>query len=414
MKLVRTVAAAQLALLLAFFACSPSPADAQNFWTTPGGSGVNGAVGMCLTAANKAVPCSDPSALPSPVSGSFSATLSGFTPGGVFATLTATASSASVALPAGTTVALQNTGTTTVSCTLGVGSATATANQIQVPAGSTAFVTPGSNTFGACIDQTGSASNLVVLAGGAGLGTGFGGGGSGGGGGGGLSVTDQAAWTQGSSAFTPNGGIFNDSATLSSGQQGTQRYTTKRAGIVDVDSSGSQLHSDLTSPIPAGTNVIGKVGIDQTTPGTTNAVVSTNWPTTVDTNSGNKSASTPRVVLATDQPNLTNPLNTRGGYGAAQLSTAVISISSSGNNIAVTRAVGTIKVYELELSCASQLTTIIPQDGTSTSLGAKSATQYIFEALQTEPLYTTTGTNNFVINLSGAVTCTGFAKYLDN
>lgn len=30
------------------------------------------------------------------------------------------------------------------------------------------------------------------------------------------------------------------------------------------------------------------------------------WPTTVDTNSGNKSASTLRVVLATDQPSLTN------------------------------------------------------------------------------------------------------------
>ena len=120
---------------------------------------------------------------PLPISGSFSATLAGFAPGGTFATLTATGSSASVALPAGTAVALQNTGTTTVSCTLGVGSAVALASEVQVPAGSTVFVTPGSNTFGACIDQTGSTSNLVVLAGGSGLGTGFGGGGSGGGGG---------------------------------------------------------------------------------------------------------------------------------------------------------------------------------------------------------------------------------------
>ena len=60
--------------------------------------------------------------------------------------------------------------------------------------------------------------------------------------------------------------------------------------------------------IPAGTNIIGKVGIDQTTPGTTNAVSATNLPTTVDTNSGTKSASTLRVVLATDQPALTNKL----------------------------------------------------------------------------------------------------------
>lgn len=34
-----------------------------------------------------------------------------------------------------------------------------------------------------------------------------------------------------------------------------------------------------------------------------------NFPTTVDTNSGNKSASTIRMVIATDQPQLTSPLN---------------------------------------------------------------------------------------------------------
>ena len=112
---------------------------------------------------------------------SVSASITGFTPNGNFATLTSAGTSGSVALPAGTTVAFQNTGTTTVSCTLGVGSAVATANEIQVPASSTVFVTPGSNTFGACIDQTGSTSNTIVLAGGSGLGTGFGGGGGGGG-----------------------------------------------------------------------------------------------------------------------------------------------------------------------------------------------------------------------------------------
>lgn len=65
---------------------------------------------------------------------------------------------------------------------------------------------------------------------------------------------------------------------------------------------------DGTVSIAAGTAVIGKVSIDQTTPGTTNAVAVTNLPTTVDTNSGVKSASTLRVVLATDQPALTNKL----------------------------------------------------------------------------------------------------------
>jgi hypothetical protein len=79
------------------------------------------------------------------------------------------------------------------------------------------------------------------------------------------------------------------------------------------------LDVDVTrlSSLVAGSAVIGKVGIDQTTPGTTNLVAlaanqSTNVAqlagTTTDTNSGTKSAGTLRVVLATDQPALTNKL----------------------------------------------------------------------------------------------------------
>ena len=126
---------------------------------------------------NGCIPVS--SANPLPVAATVS--VGGFTPGLTFATLTATGSSASVALPVGTTVYFQNNGTTTVSCTLGVGSATALANEILVPASSGVPVVVGSNTWGACIDQTGSTSNLIVLAGGSGLGNAFGGGSSGGG-----------------------------------------------------------------------------------------------------------------------------------------------------------------------------------------------------------------------------------------
>lgn len=123
-----------------------------------------------------------PTSSTSPLPVTASVSVGGFTPALTFATLTATGSSASTALPAGTTVFFQNTGTTVVSCTLGVGSAIATANEIIVPASSGVPVVVGSNTFGACIDQTGSASNLIVLAGGSGLGNAFGGGSSGSGG----------------------------------------------------------------------------------------------------------------------------------------------------------------------------------------------------------------------------------------
>lgn len=82
------------------------------------------------------------------------------------------------------------------------------------------------------------------------------------------------------------------------------------AGALIGGDAANGLDVDVTrmSALVAGAAIIGKVGVDQTTPGTTNAVFATNFPTTVDTNSGNKSASTIRVVLATDQPQLTNKL----------------------------------------------------------------------------------------------------------
>jgi len=50
------------------------PALAQSSWETPGGSRVDGKVDMCLNAQGKALPCSDPTALPLQVNATFSAT----------------------------------------------------------------------------------------------------------------------------------------------------------------------------------------------------------------------------------------------------------------------------------------------------------------------------------------------------
>src|SRR6202453_4772735 len=148
------------------------------------------------------------------VNATVSASISGFAPAGTFATITATNSSASVALPAGAVVAFQNTGTTAVSCTLGVGSATASASQNIIPGGSTVYFTVGANTFGACIDQTGSTSTVVALSGGAGLGTGFGGGG-GGGSGGAVTLASGAVASGAYSAGSIAAGAFVSGSVLS-------------------------------------------------------------------------------------------------------------------------------------------------------------------------------------------------------
>ncbi len=71
-----------------------------------------------------------------------------------------------------------------------------------------------------------------------------------GGGGGGLSVTDNSAWTNASSKFTPNGGVFNDSATaLSSGNQGTVRLNANREMHVTCD-TGNVLCAAIQAAVP--------------------------------------------------------------------------------------------------------------------------------------------------------------------
>lgn len=85
---------------------------------------------------------------------------------------------------------------------------------------------------------------------------------SSGAGGGGTSKTDASAFTAGTTAVTPSAGLYNDSATLSSGQVGAPRLTNKRAQVIDVDTTSSALYSAITAAIPPGTNTIGNVGSD--------------------------------------------------------------------------------------------------------------------------------------------------------
>ena len=126
-------------------------------------------------------------AAPLPVTATVS--VGGFAPSLAYATCTATGSAcASTALPTNTgSVVLFNSGSTTVSCTLASGAATGTTSKLQIPASSgLALATVyGATTYDhfACIDQSGSASNVVIASGGSGLPTGWGGGGSGGSGG---------------------------------------------------------------------------------------------------------------------------------------------------------------------------------------------------------------------------------------
>lgn len=151
-------------------------------------------------------------------------------------------------------------------------------------------------------------------------------------------TTDNSAFTAGTSTGTPAMGFYHSTIdTVTDGRSAAIAIDSKRnlftvirdaagnARGANVDANNNMgvvlaaettkvigtinIAASQTVGIVAGTALIGKVGLDQTTPGTTNAIsIAQIGSTTVDSNSGTKSAGTIRVVIATDQPQLTNKL----------------------------------------------------------------------------------------------------------
>jgi hypothetical protein len=138
---------------------------------------------------------------PGKISGSFTASLSGFQPTPAYVQLSVGATSSRVALPSGTVIIVYNTGANAAYVTLGNSSATATASNDVIPAGGWMAFTVGPNTFLAAVETAGVTS--LNISGGAGLPTGASGGGSGGGGGGSnASVGSTGSSAPGSATYS--------------------------------------------------------------------------------------------------------------------------------------------------------------------------------------------------------------------
>lgn len=112
-----------------------------------------------------------------------------------------------------------------------------------------------------------------------------------------------------------NGGTFAVQATLSATDEGLIGALTETAPASDTASSG--LNGRLQRIAQRLTTLL--------------AV----FPTTIDTNSGSKSASTLRVVLATDQPALTTPVPTKETRSATPTQS---SVSGSGTSVSLLAA----------------------------------------------------------------------------
>jgi len=228
----------------------------------------------CTIGGNCAGPVS--SSNPLPVSGSFSASLSGFAPGSAYATpLSVSTTSARVALPTGSTVVVYNTGSAAAYVQLGGSSVTATAANDVIAAGGWLALTVNSNTYLAAI--TASGSTTLNLSGGSGLATGIGGGG------GGASVPTG-------SAGSPNASVLS--------VQGVSGGTA------------------VPVVIGAGANIIGSV----------NAAQAGTW---------NIGAITGTVSLPTGAATAANQTNVESAPGTAQTTAVTIQGNASGISVPV-------------------------------------------------------------------------------
>ncbi len=257
-----------LALLAALVALAPTQANAQA-----------SVIPYCLTTQtgpNQFQPCS--STWPLAVSASVSASVTGFTPSAAGARgtpLSVTTSDSSGNLPTGAVVAVTNVGANPMYCNVNGIAATTSDQYISSSGGWFAFTIPAAITTLHCI-ATGSSTTANTV-GGSGIATGTGGGGGGGGGGGAITIDSGAV----SSGAYASGSIASGalaSGAISSGAdvtEGTTAETTVYAGSggCTVVACLKGLYAGVTGAIPAGSNLIGSVGIDQTTPGTTNKVV---------------------------------------------------------------------------------------------------------------------------------------------
>lgn len=241
---------------------------------------------------------------PLPIAGSITASLAGFTPDGTGAVNLAANGATPVhqALPTGTVMDVTNTGANDANVTLSVGTGTAASTDFTIKAGAAVGLTVGSNTFLNAVTTTGA--TVLNIKGGTGLVTGYGGGSSGG------TNSNASVGTTGSTApgsATLMGAVDGSgnlqAAVMPDAGNGTTGATTTQRVTLASDSTGQV-------KLASGTNLAGKVGIDQTTLGTTNGVSPVAAPL---------GGATPFHLISAASTNSTNVKNAAGTLYALYL-----------------------------------------------------------------------------------------------
>ena len=219
-----------------------------------------------------------------PVSGSFSSSISGWTPNGTFVTpLVSTNASSQIALPSGAVDIVSNVGTAVAFVNLGTSTAvTATSSATPIPVGGAVAFTVSSFTNLAAITPSGTTT--LNISGGGGLFTGIGGYSTAGGGGGGTVTqgpqgTNTSPWfvSPGTSTFPVSGTVavsgtstvvLNSAITVTANQgvQGTNTspwFVSPGTSTFPVSGTVTAIPGAGTGTVlnATGTNTMGTVGV---------------------------------------------------------------------------------------------------------------------------------------------------------
>ncbi len=149
----------------------------------------------------------------------------------------------------------------------------------------------------------------------------------------------------GNAALTGNGttGAGSPRVTIASDNTAFNIKVMDAGGVnqLAVDSSGRVSVLGITNALPAGTNLLGKVSVDQTTPGTTNGVsIAQIGANTVSSGTGTSGTGTLRTVLTSDylstaQISKNTTINSASNPLLVQLSDGAAAFGTSANPLNV-------------------------------------------------------------------------------
>lgn len=213
-------------------------------------------------------------------------------------------------------------------------------------------------------------------------------------------------------------GVTSGIPSSGTGTVATINYLTQVGAPISNGSTSAPVTVAITGNASAVTSSMNALVVSLSPNSSVRTTTLSSNPTMIPSSVATVTLSSNPTVILSSNPTITSVssglIATRGSYGAPQLTQSSVSVAASSNNTLVTRSVGTIKVYGMMLIPDAPVTMTFFNGSSASILSGAMSLGSLFLPIQTEPYFTTTGTNNFVLNLSSSGQVSGMIYYLDN